>query len=82
MEHKKLKEVKKEIQVLLNEVNNFISSLEYVKTGFLTSVNSELQKLNQKISELEQEVIPKTPKEQVEASEVGEQKGESREVSK
>lgn len=72
MEHKKLKEVKKEIQVLLNEVNNFISSLEYVKTGFLTSVNSELQKLNQKISELEQEVIPKTPKEQVEASEVGE----------
>lgn len=82
MEHKKLKEVKKEIQVLLNEVNNFISSLEYVKRGFLTSVNSELQKLNQKISELEQEVIPKTPKEQVEASEVGEQKGESREVSK
>lgn len=72
MEHKKLKEVKKEIQVLLNEVNNFISSLEYVKIGFLTSVNSELQKLNQKISELEQEVIPKTPKEQVEASEVGE----------
>lgn len=72
MEHKKLKEVKKEIQVLLNEVNNFISSLEYVKRGFLTSVNSELQKLNQKISELEQEVIPKTPKEQVEASEVGE----------
>ena len=50
-----ISEVRKHVQKVLNDVDDFLKTLETMKKGFLVTLSEDLQKLDKHITLLEQQ---------------------------